>query len=91
MAELNLIPELRFPEFENSRKKGNSSLPIFSVSQAHGLIARDSLDRNIQKNAKPEANLAVVSGDLVYNMMRMWQGAIGLAHSESMVSPAYVV
>lgn len=98
------VPELRFPEFNgfwkekkmeevflNSRDKGNSSLPIFSVSQAHGLIPRDSLERIIQKDAKAESNLAVNPGDLVYNMMRMWQGAIGLAKSASMVSPAYVV
>ena len=28
---------------------------------------------------------------LVYNMMRMWQGAVGKANEECMVSPAYVV
>lgn len=104
MADMNVKPELRFSEFDgfwkekkmgeiflNSRDKGNSSLPIFSVSQAHGLIPRDSLERVIQKDAKAESNLAVNHGDLVYNMMKMWQGAIGLAQSESMVSPAYVV
>ena len=49
--EERLVPELRFPEFEgewvekklgkvftNSRAKGNNSLPIFSVSQEHGLV-----------------------------------------------------
>ena len=30
-------------------------------------------------------------GDLAYNMMRMWQGASGLAGQDGMVSPAYVV
>ena len=30
-------------------------------------------------------------GDLAYNMMRMWQGASGLAGRDSIVSPAYVV
>ncbi len=30
-------------------------------------------------------------GDIAYNMMRMWQGASGLADEEAIVSPAYVV
>ncbi|MBO5628188.1 MAG: restriction endonuclease subunit S, partial [Aeriscardovia sp.] len=29
-------------------------------------------------------------GDIVYNMMRAWQGAFGAARVEGMVSPAYV-
>ena len=30
------------------------------------------------------------AGDLVFNMMRAWQGAIGVAKSEGMISPAYI-
>ena len=30
-------------------------------------------------------------GDLAYNMMRMWQGAVGVVPSDGLVSPAYVV
>ena len=30
-------------------------------------------------------------GDLTYNMMRMWQGAVGVAPVDGLVSPAYVV
>ena len=98
------LPELRFPEFDgnwiekklgevfvNSRKKGDNTLPIYSVSQVFGLIPRDSLDRSIQKDADSELNLAVDQNDLVYNMMRMWQGAIGIAKTNCMVSPAYIV
>lgn len=32
-----------------------------------------------------------VKGDLAYNMMRMWQGAVGVAPVDGLVSPAYVV
>ena len=32
-----------------------------------------------------------VKGDIAYNMMRMWQGAIGVAPVDGLVSPAYVV
>ena len=30
-------------------------------------------------------------GDIAYNMMRMWQGAVGIAPTDGLVSPAYVV
>ncbi len=104
MAEHKNIPELRFAEFEgnwiekkmgevfiNSRKKGDNTLPIYSVSQELGLIPRESLERSIQKDADSELNLAVNQNDLVYNMMRMWQGAFGIAKIDCMVSPAYIV
>jgi type I restriction enzyme, S subunit len=32
-----------------------------------------------------------VKGDLAYNMMRMWQGAVGVAPEDGLISPAYVV
>jgi type I restriction enzyme S subunit len=30
-------------------------------------------------------------GDIAYNMMRMWQGAVGVVPADGLVSPAYVV
>src|SRR2546423_331788 len=32
-----------------------------------------------------------LKGDIAYNMMRMWQGAVGVAPADGLVSPAYVV
>ncbi|MDE0027762.1 MAG: hypothetical protein OXP69_25390 [Spirochaetaceae bacterium] len=32
-----------------------------------------------------------VKGDIAYNMMRMWQGAVGVTPVNGLVSPAYVV
>jgi type I restriction enzyme S subunit len=98
------VPELRFPEFEgawklkrgkdlflNSRVKGEDGLPIYSVTLNDGLVPRASLDKKMENDAASGDNLRAQAGDLVYNMMRMWQGALGLAHEECMVSPAYVV
>lgn len=98
------VPKLRFPEFKgdwkpshagdafrNSRTKGEAGLPIYSVTMDRGLVPRDTLDRHLASDAEDGANLRAQKGDLVYNMMRMWQGAVGLADKECMVSPAYVV
>lgn len=99
-----LVPEVRFPEFKgpwkparagdaflNSKAKGEAGLPIYSVTQDRGLVRRDSLERHMGADAADETNLRAQPGDLVYNMMRMWQGAVGMASEECMVSPAYVV
>jgi type I restriction enzyme S subunit len=32
-----------------------------------------------------------LKGDIAYNMMRMWQGAVGIVPADGLVSPAYIV
>ena len=77
--------------FNSRRERGESGLPIYSVTMDRGLVRRDTLDRHMKGDAADESNLRAYPGDIVYNMMRMWQGAAGIAHEECMVSPAYVV
>jgi len=97
-------PQLRFPEFDGAwqamhgddafksrRQRAKEGLPLYSVTIDQGMVRRDSLDREFASNAPDEANLRVFKDDHVYNMMRMWQGAVGRAPEECMVSPAYVV
>lgn len=100
------VPRLRFPEFRRVRawstvslgelfsnriERGRSGLPIYSVTMTDGLVPRASLDRRIDDIAETGANKTVRAGDLAYNMMRMWQGALGVAPEDCMVSPAYIV
>ena len=77
--------------FTSRREKGRSGLPTLSVTLNDGLVNRETLDRKQDTSLAPEDHLLVRPGDIAYNMMRMWQGAFGLAESEGMVSPAYVV
>ena len=101
---MNAVPQLRFPGFEgpwrparagdafrSRRARGEAGLPIYSVTLDRGMVPRDSLERRMDADAADGANLRAMPGDLVYNMMRMWQGAVGLSAVECMVSPAYVV
>jgi type I restriction enzyme S subunit len=74
-----------------SKKKGIGNLPIYSVSVEHGMIRRDSLERSLISNLDQKDNLYASKGDFCYNMMRMWQGASGIAPEDCLVSPAYVV
>ncbi len=100
------VPRLRFPEFRktsawltatagqlfsNRIERGRSGLPIYSVTMTDGLVPRASLDRKVDDIADTSANKTARAGDLAYNMMRMWQGALGVAPEDCMVSPAYIV
>ena len=77
--------------FNSSRVKGKTGLPTLSVTLTEGLIPRDSIDRKMDTSLSAEEHLLVRKGDIAYNMMRMWQGASGLASYDALVSPAYVV
>lgn len=103
-TEQQNVPSLRFPEFKRGweavrfencfvsrRQRGEAGLPIYSVTLDRGLVPRNSLERHLAADAADESNLRAEPDDAVYNMMRMWQGAVGIADLTCMVSPAYVV
>jgi type I restriction enzyme, S subunit len=100
------LPRLRFRKFRNSpewkevkagalfanrSERGDDALPIYSVTITDGLVKRSSLNRRIDDLAEAGGNKRAHQHDIAYNMMRMWQGACGVAREECMVSPAYVV
>ena len=76
---------------KSRRERGHEGLPTISVTLNNGLVLRKSLDRKTDTALSPEEHLLVRKGDIAYNMMRMWQGASGLARFDALVSPAYVV
>ena len=77
--------------FRSRREKGKPGLPTVSVTLTNGLVDRESLERKTDTNLAADEHLLVKKGDIAYNMMRMWQGACGLAEKDGIVSPAYVV
>jgi len=77
--------------FLSSREKGYSGLPILSVTLNNGVVNRETIDRRTETNIEPDSHLLVKKGYIAYNMMRVWQGALGRVHHKGLVSPAYVV
>ncbi|MCV3243194.1 restriction endonuclease subunit S [Mesorhizobium sp. ZC-5] len=77
--------------FDNRQEPGRPGLPVMSVTMNDSLVLRDDLDRRTESALRPDQHLLVRKGDIAYNMMRMWQGACGLAEADGVVSPAYVV
>ncbi len=77
--------------FTNSKKKGKEGLPVLSVTMDRGVIPRNQIERKTVTDIPPSQSLLVEPGDLAYNMMRMWQGAVGVCDTSGVISPAYVV
>ena len=68
---------------------------MLSVTISRGVVCqRDLLHSGGKKDGSNEDKSnykLVLPGDLVYNKMRAWQGAVGLSEFRGIVSPAYVV
>ncbi len=77
--------------FRSRKEPGVTGLPVLSVTMNDGLVHRDTLDRKDDGKLAPKDHLLIRKRDLAYNMMRMWQGASGLAKQDGLVSPAYIV
>jgi type I restriction enzyme S subunit len=77
--------------FRIRKEKGIVGLPTLSVTLNQGIIRRETLTRKMDTNLSPNEHLLVRKGDIAYNVMRMWQGAVGVAKEDGIISPAYVV
>ena len=77
------------------KEPGNEDLPLLMVSihsgVSNGEVAEEELPKKVKRIADKSQYKKAVSGDLVFNMMRAWQGAIGTVRTTGMVSPAYIV
>lgn len=101
--EGNNAPVIRFNGFNaawEQRKLGelfvesderSSTEEILSVSVANGIYPASESERDTNPGASIANYKIVRVGDIVYNSMRMWQGAVGSSRYNGIVSPAYVV
>lgn len=81
--------------FRERVEAGRDGLPLLSVSIRSGVSEEEiSEEENIRGRVKIEDKskyIRVQPGDIAFNMMRAWQGAIGAVRVEGMVSPAYTI
>lgn len=97
---LGIVPadwkQYAFGDLYTERKEsGNEDLPLLMVSIHSGVSDGEVDDAELPKKVKRIEDKSqykkAISGDLVFNMMRAWQGAIGTVRTTGMVSPAYIV
>jgi type I restriction enzyme, S subunit len=78
--------------FAQRNETGFAELPILEVSLRTGVRVRDfeNSDRKQVMSDRDKYKRAL-AGDIAYNTMRMWQGAVGVAPADGLISPAYVI
>lgn len=78
--------------FSQRNETGFADLPILEVSLRTGVRVRD-FENSQRKQVMSDRDKykRAAKGDIPYNMMRLWQGAVGVAPVDGLVSPAYVV
>ena len=97
-------PKLRFPGFDEPYKKcligdvyaersqrGAGDMELLSVTMNDGVIPRSEIEGKDNSSENKRNYKVVCKGDMVYNSMRMWQGANGVSNYDGIVSPAYTV
>ena len=89
-----------FPEWEEKKigniylersERTNKEMELLSVTINNGVLKRTDIEGK-DSSSEDKSNYKVVyKGDMVYNSMRMWQGANGVSKYDGIVSPAYTV
>lgn len=78
--------------FRERDERGEPKLPLLEVSIKAGVVLREFSEERIESTAADFNSYKVArEGDVVFNKMRMWQGAVGVAPQDGLVSPDYVV
>ena len=81
--------------FVEVNERGYPQAEMLSVTIAEGVIRQRTLleDRSRKDASRLDrsAYKLVQPGDIAYNKMRAWQGAIGMSEYLGIVSPAYIV
>lgn len=78
--------------FRERDERDEPGLPLLEVSINAGVVVREFSEDRIESTAADFNSYKVTrQGDVVFNKMRMWQGAVGIAPEDGLVSPDYTV
>jgi len=102
-SDAEKVPNVRFADFNgdweqyklenltSERNERSGKGELLSVTISNGVVKTSSLQRK-NNSSKDMSNYKLVQkNDIVYNSMRMWQGASGVSQYSGIVSPAYTV
>lgn len=78
--------------FKQRDERSQPQLPLLEVSINSGVVVREFSKDKIEGTASDFNTYKVARfGDIAFNKMRMWQGAVGVAPVDGLVSPDYTV
>jgi restriction endonuclease S subunit len=77
--------------YSERSERGAEDMELLSVTMNDGVKMRSDIEGK-DNSSEDKSNYKIVrAGDMVYNSMRMWQGANGISPWDGIVSPAYTV
>ena len=92
-AHWSLLPNRAL--FDEVKDRDHPEEEMLSVTITRGIVRQKALLENSSKNDSSNTNKfaykLIYPGDIAYNKMRAWQGALGASSLRGIISPAYVV
>jgi type I restriction enzyme S subunit len=85
-----LLPNIAI--FRERIERGFDNEELLSVTIGKGVIRQSENDIKKDSSNEDKSKYKLIKvGDIAYNRMRMWQGALGYSDYQGITSPAYVV
>ncbi len=85
-----LLPNIAI--FQERIERGFIDEELLSVTIGKGVIKQTDVDIKKDSSNEDKSKYKLIKvGDIAYNKMRMWQGALGYSEHQGISSPAYVI
>ena len=85
-----LLPNIAI--FQERIERGHINEELLSVTIGKGVIKQTDVDIKKDSSNEDKSKYKLIKvGDIAYNKMRMWQGALGYSDFQGISSPAYVI
>ena len=85
-----LLPNIAI--FQERIERGHINEDLLSVTIGRGVIKQADVDIKKDSSNEDKSKYKLIKvGDIAYNKMRMWQGALGYSDYQGISSPAYVI
>lgn len=85
-----LLPNIAV--FQERIERGHINEELLSVTIGRGVIRQTDVDIKKDSSNEDKSKYKLIKvGDIAYNKMRMWQGALGYSDYQGISSPAYVI
>lgn len=85
-----LLPNIAI--FQERIERGHINEELLSVTIGKGVIRQTDVDIKKDSSNEDKSKYKLIKvGDIAYNKMRMWQGALGYSDYQGISSPAYVI
>lgn len=85
-----LLPNIAV--FQERIDRGHINEELLSVTIKKGVIRQTDVDVKKDNSNEDKSKYKLIKvGDIAYNKMRMWQGALGYSEYRGISSPAYVI